>query len=252
MTRSIAVLVVAATLGSAGAQAAPQTFGLVFNGSHLPAPFPTPTGLIHVGPFTTTSSLCPSGYGQDIAQTDQTATRLFTCDGSGATFTATVTPHLAEHGGAGTWQIISGTGALADLRGEGTWQSVRLSGTDADQASINFRSTWTGTVDLDATPPTISLLRATKQKLARPAHTYVVRLRLAIRDASGNSVSYDVALNDTVKPFTTLVVRGGTTAGGTVAPVFRVRAKGRALRLKVDAADDVGNTASFAATIRLR
>jgi len=252
MTRLIVLLAVAATLPAAGAAAAPQTFGLVFNGSHLPAPFPTPTGLIHVGPFTTTSPLCASGYGKDIAQTDQVATRLFTCDGSGATFTALVSPHLAEHGGTGTWQIVDGTGALADLRGKGTWQSVRLSGTDADQASINFRSTWTGIVDLDATPPAISLLRATKKKLARPAHTYVVRLRLAVRDASGNPVSYTVALNDTVKPFTTLAVRGGTTAGGAIAPVFRVRAKGRALRLEVDATDDVGNAASFAAKIRLR
>jgi hypothetical protein len=96
--------------------ATPTSFQLTFEGRHIVASFPTPTGLAHVGTFTTNYSPCPSGTGADIAQSDQVATRLFVCDGSGATFTATVVPHLSEHGGVGSWQIISGTGPLASPR----------------------------------------------------------------------------------------------------------------------------------------
>lgn len=234
-----------------GADAAQTSFQLVFDGHHVLATFPTPTGLSHEGPFTSTSSLCPSGYAHDIAQTDQVATRLFTCDGSDGTFTATISPHLAEHGGAGSWQIIAGTGELADLRGKGSFSSVLTSGNPNDFLSISFRSTWQGTIDLDATPPTVAITRQTVHKLARPRGTYVMQLALSLNDNSTAAVSYTLTLID---PRTLNVFeRNGGQASGTIARTFRLRPAPatRRLRLTVTATDQVGNTTTLTRTIRL-
>ncbi len=253
--RLIGILVVASwAFLVPGAQAVPQSFQLVFDGRHVPATFPTPTGLMHVGPFTTNSQLCPSGHAKDIAQDDQLATRQFTCDGSGAQFTALITPHLNEHGGTGTWQIVDGTGPLADLRGKGTWESVLLGGTSSNPASITFRSTWKGVVAFDATPPTISLGSVNVRRLKKPRHSYVVRLRVTLDDDNGNAVSYAIALSDSVRPFATLAFRTGETSTGAVATAFSVRptARTRVLRLKIDATDPLGNVSTFTANVRLR
>jgi len=61
----------------------------------------------------------------------------------------------AEHGGTGTWQIVSGTGSLADLRGKGNFTSVRTGGDPNDPETITFRSTWTASPT--STPPRRSL-----------------------------------------------------------------------------------------------
>jgi hypothetical protein len=144
---------------TASAPAVPSVFQLVFVGHDVVASYhPSPTGVAHVGTFTTNSPLCPSGSGQDIAETDSgVATRLFTCDGSAATFTATINPHVGELGGSGAWQIVSGTGPLADLRGQGSFSGVLTAGSPSDipgnLLALAFRSSWTGVADLDATPP---------------------------------------------------------------------------------------------------
>ena len=153
----LAVLATAFALLPLGASAAPASFQLVFDGHHVAAQCPpacNAEGLVHVGTFTTNDARCLSGHGEDVAQSyegrEVVATRLFACDGSSATFTATVYPFIAEHGiGTGEWQIVSGTGPLADLRGKGSFSSVITSGDLDNSATMTFRSTWTGVVDLD-------------------------------------------------------------------------------------------------------
>jgi hypothetical protein len=259
MRRLIAVTAmgIAFALVPLGASAAPTSFQLVFDGHTVLAGYPSPSGAAHVGTFTTNSALCPSGSGQDTAETDLgLATRLFTCDGSGATFTATINPHIGEYEGSGSWQIISGTGPLTDLRGEGTFSSVLTSGDLSDipgnLLALAFHSTWTGTVALDATPPTLTLTTATATKLKRPAGTYKVKLDLALGDSGGGPVSYTLTLVDPAT-LDTLVRKSGTTSTGSVAWTFSLkpRARARSLRLEVDASDQVGNQSTLKHAIPL-
>jgi hypothetical protein len=254
---SVVGAVTASTLSMVGAGAAPSS-QLVFDGEHAPASFETPSGLQHEGPFTSSSPFCPSGTAKDVASLgDDMATRMFTCNGSGAQFTARVGPLVGEHGGHGTWRIVDGTGVLADFRGMGTWQSIRTGGDPTDPSTIRFRATWQGVADMDAAPPTIALARATVQKLKRPAGTYRVNLRLAIADANGDAngdaVSYTLSLTDARNPLEWLASKRGQTSTGTVSLAIRVKPAKmtRALRLKVDATDAVGNQASFTRSIRL-
>lgn len=246
-------IVSGAVLSVGGAIAAPSSFQLVFDGKHSAASFDTPSGLQHEGPFTTSSPFCPSGTAKDVASLGaDVATRVFTCT-SGGQFTARVGPLLSEHGGSGTWQIVDGTGAVANLRGMGTWRSVRSSSDDFfDPAKITFRTTWDGVAAMDAVPPAISLVRASVQKLNKPAGTYSVNLRLSIADGQGDTVSYTISLADARKSMG-LASKSGRASTRTVALALRVKpAKGvRALRLKVDATDAVGNAASFVRSIRI-
>ena len=246
---------VATALMTGGASAAPSPFQLVFEARHAPATFPTPTGLQHEGTFTTSSPLCPSGTAKDIASTGfDAAAREFTCSGSGARFTANVTPLLNEHEGSGTWQIVSGTGALTGLRGKGTWHSVRLEGSDLDYSTITFRNTWDGVVDMDDAPPTVAVSSSSVHKLKRPAGAYRVSLRLSVEDGGSGPVTYVLALSDARTPALVLSTKQGSTASRSVAVDFRVTpvASSRVLRLKAVATDDVGNERSLVAQIRLR
>jgi hypothetical protein len=245
-----AVIVLAATAVPAAARTHAATeFQLVFDGKHTPS-------LLHEGPFTTSSSLCPSGYAVDtgVDSATESALREFTCSGSAGTFVARLGRLPAEHGGSGTWQILQGSGPLAALRGKGTWTSVRLSGTATDPASITFRSTWKGVADLDASPPTVAVSKRTVQKLKRPTGAYRLRLVLALQDDGGGAVTYTLAVVDPRRPFDWLATRSGTTRSGIASFLLRVRPTKRtkALQLKVDAGDPVGNTTAFAASLRLR
>jgi len=239
---------------SAPALTMPAPFQLVFDGHHIVATFPSPTGLSHVGTFTTNDQLCPSGTAANTSENDQgVATRVFTCDGSGATFTALVWPQLSEHGGLGSWRIISGTGPLADLRGQGDFASVLTSGDPNNFVTVDFRSTWTGAIDLDATPPTVTLTRATLTKLTRPARTYELKLGLGLSDNGGGPVSYTLILVDPTT-LNTYVRRDGSTSTGSLEGTFvlKVGPHARALRLLLDASDKVGNETRFKRVITLR
>jgi hypothetical protein len=241
--RSVAPVAVAFALligASTGAEAS-SPFQLVFDGHHVVASFPTPTGLAHVGTFTTNSPLCPSGHAEDVAQTDQVATRRFTCEGTGSTFTATVSPHLAEHGGVGVWKIVSGTGPLEDLRGKGSFSSVLISGDPNDFQSVVFRSTWSGMVGLDTVPPTVALARETT-RAGR------VTLVFSVADAESNPVSYSVVVVDA--RLSTLVRRFGSASSGRVTVSFRAKPRQR-IRLDVEASDAVGNATSFEKALRV-
>lgn len=224
-------------------------FGLVFDGKHAPS-------LLHEGPFTTTALFCPSGYAVDtsVDPATESALREFTCSGAKGTFTARVGRLPAEHGGSGTWQIVEGSGPLVDLRGKGTWTSVRLGGNPLDPSTITFRSTWTGTADLDATPPTVAVTKRSVQKLRRPKGVYRLRIVVSLTDKGGNAVAYNLAVIDPRRPFDWLATKSGATSSGTASFSLRVRPTKRAriLQLKVDASDPVGNTTAFATTLRLR
>jgi hypothetical protein len=254
---AIQVLLLALVAGAApiGDGTAASEFQLVFAGSHKPATFASPNGLQHEGSFTTSAPFCPSGYARDVeinAETDSSL-RVFTCAGSAGAFTAKVAGLVAEHGGNGSWQIVSGIGALRDLRGKGTWSSVRVSGSSTDPASIAFRSTWTGAADFDVSPPTASFSRVSAKRLSRPAGTYVIRILMSLGDDKG-VVSYRLAVSDPRRPLGPLVERKREGAGGSVGYALRLRPakRTRALRLDLNVSDAVGNEVSATATLRLR
>jgi hypothetical protein len=257
MRRSILIgpTVAAFTLFPLAAPAAPTSFQLVFDGHHVVATFPSPTGLSHVGTFTTNYPACPSGSGENIAETEQgVATRVFTCDRSGATFTALVWPQLNEHEGDGFWQIISGTGRLADLRGEGTFSSVLTSGDPNDFSTISFHSTWSGSIDLDPVAPTVTLAKARTVRVKRPAGAYQLSLALALADNDGGRVKYALTLRSIPELWNILVYKVGSTRAGSIGLRFLLKPsrKTRALRLEVDASDTVGNQTTLKKTIPLK
>lgn len=243
---ALAAVVVLSTGGAA--VAAPSSFQLVFDGKHQ-------ANLLHQGTFTTSSSLCTAGTAEDVSidEATLTATRQFTCN-EGGSFTATVGELPAEHGGSGTWQIVSGTGPLTELRGKGTFSSVRTGGDPNNPETITFRSTWTGVADLDAAPPAVGLKHWSAKKLRRPRLTYRVGFTLSLTDAGGGPVSYELQIVDPRKPSSALVFKLGSAANGTVTKTFRIKVRKhtRQLRLKVDASDAVGNESAFAKTFRLR
>ena len=173
-----------AQIGSAAA------FRLVFDGHHTEA-------LLHEGTFTSSSPLCSSGQAADASINEQTlsAVRIFTC-AEGGTFSARISPLPAEHTGTGTWQVLAGTGPLADLRGKGTFIGTATSGDPHDPRGLTFRSTWTGVVDLDATPPRLGVLGAKVLKLSSPRNTRLLRLTLSVSDAEHNVVSYLLTVDD--------------------------------------------------------
>jgi hypothetical protein len=245
------ICVIAAVLAAAGAQGGaggvPPSFHLVFDGKHN-------IDLLHEGPFTTASALCPSGFATDtqIEERTLTAVRRFTCSNSDADFTARVSPLPAEHGGNGTWQIVGGTGPLADFRGKGTFTSARTGGSPDDRASITFESTWDGVADLDADPPAIVVSRATARKLHRPKVGYELRIDLSLPDASGR-VSYTLLVVDPRKAGDPLRSKTGLTSTGTARAVLRIRPtkRTRAIRLQVDTSDPFGNESQLVKNVRL-
>jgi hypothetical protein len=248
--RAAVAAIAAVVVLSAGSTvaAAPSSLQLVFEGKHN-------SQLLHDGTFTASSSYCSVGTAADVA-TDEatlTATRQFTCN-AGGTFTAKVNPLPAEHGGNGTWQIVSGSGPLADLRGKGTFTSVRTGGDPSDPETITFRSTWIGVADLDATPPVTTVTHWHLKKLKHPKRTYTVKIALSLTDNGGGAVSYALELADSKKPSNALVYKAGKTTSGTVSKSFRIKVgkHTRRLRLKVDIGDEVGNESSFTKTYRLK
>jgi hypothetical protein len=197
---------------------------------------------------------CPSGSGENTAENEQgVVTRLFTCDGSGATFTALVWPQLSEHEGDGFWRITSGTGPLADLRGEGTFSSVLTSGDPNDFITIDFRSTWTGNIDLDALPPALALTKDRTVRIKRPAVAYKLSLALSLADNGGGPVTYTLTLVDP-RTLRILVSKTGTTSARSIGWTFVLKPskRTRALRLEVDASDTVGNQATLKKIIAIK
>jgi hypothetical protein len=234
----------AGAIGANGRPGGASPFGLVFEGRHEVAG-DSPVGLWHVGRFTATGFFCSTGSATTIEMrgntpADAEGKRLLTCaDGSGSA-TALVLPLESEHGGTGSWRIISGTGEYAKLRGRGTFRSVRTGGDPADFASITFRSTWAGVADRDDTPPDIAVSRMSVAKLSRPSGAYVLRIAFSAQEAAGNSVRYLIDVRDRGR---FLASRVGETASGMASASIRVRlAKNvRRLHVEITASDPLGN-----------
>lgn len=247
-----ALTAVVAVAGRASATAGAVTFGLSFSGSHAKATFPSPNGLQHQGPFTSTDPRCPSGYAADTAidARTATATRRFTCS-NGDGFVARVEPLPAEHGGNGTWNIVAGTGALADLRGRGTWTSTLVSGSDDDPVTVTFTSNWQGKAADDAVGPAISVSRATAHR--RTPVRATVKVALSLRDDTP-PVRYDITLSDARPPGRVLFHQTAPTSGEPIrfSRAIRVRHTTRTLILAVSGIDDVGNRHATTRRLKLR
>jgi hypothetical protein len=162
-------------------------------------------------------------------------------------------PPDSEHGGSGTWRIVSGTGKYEKLRGYGRFTSVRTGGDPLDHGSITFRSEWTGLADLDDAPPAIAFASATAAKLRRPAGTYSIKLALALSDdTAGNSVSY--TLRVTTLRGIELARSSGTATTPTVPLTLRIRPQNprvKAVGLHLVGEDPIGNAQSLILALRL-
>lgn len=241
---AIGLMLAVGVAASEARTAAPPTFQLAFDGRHEPAA-DSPMGFWHVGRFTASGSFCSSGNATTLRVTgnspaDAEATRLLTCaDGSG-TATALVVSIDSEHGGAGVWRIVSGTGEHASLRGRGTFRSTRTGGDPADHGSITFRSSWTGVADRDDTAPSIAVSRASVTKLRRPPGSYLLRVAFSAQDTTGNAVRY---LVDVSGKGTFLASRVGETQSGRASASIRLRPQKnvRRLRISITASDPLGN-----------
>ena len=244
--RLLALTALALTAAGAAGAAGPPSFQLVLDGRHN-------ADLLHEGTFTTASAWCPSGTLTDVSidSGTDTATRRLTCAGGGD-LTAIVRPLPAEHGGSGSWQIVAGSGPLANLRGKGTFTSVRVSGSPDSPSTLTFRSTWSGAADFDVDGPKISITSAGARKLKRPNRVYTLRIAMSLVDAGGGSVSYTLQVADSKKPTTTLVYKAAQ-ANGAVTASYRITVPKttRALQIKLDASDAVGNVSSVAKKIAL-
>ena len=243
----------AVTAGAASTAAPP--FELTFVGWHEPDPA-SPAGFSHVGTFTASGGFCASGRVKTLSVTGYTpgnaqASRLLACEDGSGTATALVSPVQNEHGGIGTWRIVGGAGAYERLRGHGTFASVRTGGDPLDELTIDFRSAWTGTADLDDRAPTIGVSGAAAAKLRRPTGAYTVKLALGLRDdVEGNPVSYTLRVT---AGGVELARKFGTAATTTLPLSLRIRpsARVKAVRLLLSAEDPVGNEATLSRSLRL-
>ena len=240
LTGAVIAALSAATIGAHGRPGGASPFDLVFEGRHEVAA-DSPVGLWHVGRFTAAGSFSATTIEmRGNTPADAEGKRLLTCaDGSGSA-TALVLPMESEHGGTGSWRIISGTGAYAKLRGRGTFRSIRTGGDPAVFESITFRSTWAGVADRDDTPPDLAVSRMSVAKLNRPSGAYVLRIAFSAQEAPGNAVRYLIDVRDRGR---FLASRVGETASGKASASIRVRpAKSvRRLHVEITASDPLGN-----------
>jgi hypothetical protein len=129
---------------------------------------------------------------------------------------------------------------------------VLVSGSLDDPRNLVFRSTWSGVVDLDASPPQLAVLGAKVQKLTTPPNARRLTLALSLKDA--NAVSYLLTVDDRRSPPNVLAARSGRTTKGTLTITVRVRPKigTRYLRIELEADDAVGNASTVKKVVRLR
>jgi hypothetical protein len=238
---------------TSAAGTAASSFELVFEGRHEAAA-DSPTGFWHVGEFTASGPFCSSGTASTLGVEGTTpanaqATRLLTCaDGSG-TATALVVSIDKEHGGAGVWRLVSGTGEHTRLRGRGIFRSIRTGGDPSDLGSITFRSSWTGMAAYDDAPPAIAITRASVTKLRRAAGSYILRVAFSVQETSG-AVRYGIAVNGRGA---FLAFRLGETQSGRASAAIGVRPprSARKLRVAITASDPLGNETKLSRDVTL-
>jgi hypothetical protein len=246
----VTIAAVAAIAGRAGAS--PTAFTLTFDGSHV-FDATLPAGVRHEGPFTATSPFCSSGTArdvQDVVVEPPTVLREFDCDDDSGSMTVFMPSIRAEHGGSGSWRIVSGTGQYATLRGLGTYVSTLVSGDPLDFLSIKYHSTWTGVVDFDVDPPAV-VLTARATKLRRPKGFYALRFILRVtNEAQGARLLYSVAVTAGTAD---LADRLGKTTSRSVTTTLRIKPRRttRRVTLSIDVTDPVGNASKTKRTIAL-
>ena len=237
-----------------GASAAPTPFTLTFNGAHfVDASFPD--GIRHDGRFTASAPFCPAGRAYDVSHVVTPSgfldvMRLHTCDDGSGSITAFMPVVRGEHGGAGTWQIVEGTGRYAQLRGKGTYIGTHLSGDPDDFLTVVYRAEWQGFVDFDADPPAVESLSASARKLPKRVRVYALRVAVTGRDAS-SPISYAVDVRAGRVPLEFKIV---SMTSGQAAVTLRISPPrgARSVRIGVAATDVLGNgPTTISRTVRL-
>lgn len=198
----------------------------------------------------------------------------FTCaDGSGSLVVATSVSPSDHYPGQppvvqGSFKILEGTGGYAGLRGTGSQFSEILSErVDPDCVPFEpevfgdesclipiWRSTLQGVAREDAVAPTVALSSVKATKLPRPAGAYSLDLTIALGDnIEGSPVSYLLRVTPTTSA-RELARSFGTTRDGVAAMTMRFRyykPPKRAVLLRLDASDEVGNASSVARVLKL-
>jgi hypothetical protein len=99
----------------------------------------------------------------------------------------------------------------------------------------------------------LSLAKAAARKLKRPKGTYRLTVALHLSDSGGGAVSYNLTI---INPVTLVAVarKSGTTSATSIAwtPVIKQSRRTAALRLEVDASDQVGNRTQLEHTIPVK
>lgn len=235
-----------------GATAAPTSFSLTFEASHVLDPT-LPAGLRHDGRFTATAPLCSAGRAYDVRDVTVEpleVLRLHTCDDGSGSFTALMPVVRGEHGGSGAWKIVEGTGKYATLRGMGTYTGTLISGDPNLYETITYRTEWRGVVDFDADAPAIDKFTPSARKLRRRARTYELRVGVTAHDP-GMPLAYTV---DVRAGRALLALKRGSTSSGQATVTLRIEPPraARSARILLTVRDALGNEATSSRAVRLR
>jgi hypothetical protein len=224
--------------GLAAVDPEPVPFRLIFEGAHDQG-FGQENPLRR-GAFSAVAPVCPSGAAVDERYVHPNGVlREHTCaDGSGS-FTAALSPAVAELGGAGAWRILGGTGRYSNLRGQGAFTGEFVSGSPSHEETVSFRTSWTGVVGFDSVAPVISRVHLSTAR--RAAGTYELHVSFRTRDGgSGGRVHYLVlpSSGSRALPFAEGRVRPGKVAVALKVDVYRPDLP---LLVEIRAADPLGN-----------
>lgn len=200
---------------------------------------PVDDSVEHYGTFTASPPLCPTG----TWIMDGVRHHTFTCDDGSGTFPAFYYGEPWERsGGSSSWKIAAaGTGRFVNLRGSGTANVVIVQTGDP----IKFQATWQGTVDFDATPPTLKAFTGRVSPTQGSRTRKVVHVQFVPQDLPAPTpVGYQLLVfagSRQLGPIHT------GTASGAVALSFRVAVPPgtHALRCTLSLADPAGNTSVF-------
>lgn len=230
-----------ALLGTTSATPVSIRFELVLDGA----------GRSSTGSFHSAAPFCTGGrvvdLGRGVSGRWIGGLRRFTCsDGSGGVTVRTWLMGMDEDSRLedGAWKIVAGTGAYSTLRGVGAYASVVV---DAEGGTTS-RETWAGDAGFDAVAPRVQISAISTTRTTRGWH--VVRVAFSARDRE-HSASIDFLVSASNRFL--LAARSGTTASDAASVVLRVRpgSGGRAIRVKIEASDRVGNATTVVRTLTL-
>jgi hypothetical protein len=224
-----------------------------------------PLGYRYEGRFSASAPFCSTGTSVDLEYRASgnviVELRRFTCsDGSGS-----ITARMAICGwgddhvpswSEGSWRIVEGTGPYRELRGVGMWMSSPAAGavgpsgtTERDRRWSNDLQAWEGQVAFDDEAPAVAFSEVGVSRVHGAPREYLVHVELSLRDQVPTTpVSFFV----TARGRYVLAGKSDTTSSGKASIDLRVRpGRARALRLRIDAWDPVGNEAATGRALRL-